>query len=238
MEEKLSNFNGLLCINKPKFFSSRDVVEIVQDYLPIKKIGHAGTLDPLAEGLLIVLLGRATKLFENFIKMEKEYWATFLLGASTESFDADSCINSVKMNFKIKKSKLIKTLKSFEGEISQRPPLYSALHFRGQRLYQLARRNQAPEIAPRKVRVYEAKLKRFQKTNWFYLASCQILAGRGFYVRSFAQDLGEELGTAAFLASLKRTKIGRFSLKDAVTLENFVKLAKKGKLEKILRTIV
>lgn len=228
------NLDGFICLNKPRFLSSFDVVQIVKKNLGVEKAGHTGTLDPLAQGLLIILLGRATKLFEKFLDLAKEYSAQVLLGVATLSYDADSQVVAVK-NKDVTAKEVARAIKKFQGEILQKPPVYSAVHWQGQRLYQLARAGIWPKVCARKVKIYKISLEDFQKSNRFFLATLKILSGRGVYIRSIANDLGKKLKVGGFLYQLTRTKIGDFSLKDAVTLEDFLVWAKKGAIEKFLK---
>jgi tRNA pseudouridine55 synthase len=231
------DFEGAVYINKPRHFSSHDVVEIVRRYLGIRRVGHTGTLDPEAEGLLVLLLGRSTSQAEQFLNLEKEYEAWFLLGVATRSGDSDSEIEAVSRNFYLSKKELKQKLKKFEGKLWQKPPLFSALHWRGQRGYELARQGASFEIPARPVEVKFFKLKKLKKWRDFYFARCLIRCGKGVYIRSLAHQLGEELGCGGFLKRLIRTRVGTITLARALSLETFILLSQKKQWAKIIKPI-
>jgi tRNA pseudouridine55 synthase len=208
--------NGILNLNKPAGISSAAAVGKVKRLLPRgTKIGHAGTLDPFATGVLLLLVGRATKLCEKLMDEPKQYEATVKLGATTETLDPTSQ-EIVDAGAKPAGSaELEAALKKFVGEIQQRPPIYSALKIDGRTAYARARAGEAVELEPRAVRVYGIELLRHE---WPML-DIRVDCGRGTYIRSLARDIGEALGTKGYLTALKRSAVGRFKIEDAVTIE-------------------
>ncbi|MER3407138.1 MAG: tRNA pseudouridine(55) synthase TruB [Patescibacteria group bacterium] len=209
---------GIVLFNKPKGKTSNEIVEYFKK-LTNKKVGHGGTLDPLAEGLLILGIGEYTKQLNKFLKESKKtYIAEIELGAFSDTFDAEGKIE--KTNKEIPEIEIIEeNLKSFIGEIEQRPPIYSALKIKGKPAYEYARKGRKIEVEPRKVFVYDLKIIEYQKPVLKILAE----VGSGVYIRSLANDLGEKLGCGGYLKSLIRTKINEFSLEDALDFEDIEK---------------
>ncbi len=206
---------GFLLIDKPKGKTSHDVIDELRKITKIKKIGHSGTLDPIATGLLILGIGReATKKLSQFQKLDKEYWARIRLGAISDTFDVQGKIMEIKVNEIPTKEKVEKVLRSFEGEILQTPPPYSAKKIKGVKLYELARKGILVAPKPKKVKIYKIELLKFK---WPYL-EIKINCSSGTYIRSLANDIGKKLGCGALVEELKRTKIGEFSLDKAVSL--------------------
>ncbi|MER3581287.1 MAG: tRNA pseudouridine(55) synthase TruB [Patescibacteria group bacterium] len=209
---------GIVLFNKPKGKTSNEIVEYFKK-LTSKKVGHGGTLDPLAEGLLILGIGEYTKQLNKFLKESKKtYIAEIELGAFSDTFDAEGKIE--KTNKEIPEIEIIEeNLKSFIGEIEQRPPIYSALKIKGKPAYEYARKGRKIEVEPRKVFVYDLKIIEYQKPVLKILAE----VGSGVYIRSLANDLGEKLGCGGYLKSLIRTKINEFSLENALDFEDIEK---------------
>ena len=220
--EKSSHFvsGTLLLIDKPLEWTSFDVVKkvrnLIKKKLQIKKIkvGHSGTLDPLATGLLIVCTGEFTKRIEEIQGQEKTYTGQFTLGATTPSFDRETKVNHTFNTAHITKQLLEETTKQFVGEITQIPPIFSALKKDGKRLYDFARENEEVEIKERKVMVHSFEITdiNFPEVNF------KISCAKGTYIRSIANDFGRALNSGAYLSKLCRTKIGKYNLKDAVSL--------------------
>ncbi|MDP3970851.1 MAG: tRNA pseudouridine(55) synthase TruB [bacterium] len=207
-----------ILINKPKDFTSHDVVAVARGKLGIKKIGHAGTLDPLATGLLILLVGRAeTKQQDAFMNLGKEYVAEITLGKVSETYDAQGPITESADSVEVTQEQIEQALEKFTGTIQQKPPIHSAVHLDGQRLYKLARKGKvdASMVPSREVSVYEIELLEYNKP----VIKVRISCGKGTYIRSLAHDLGQELGVGAYLSELVRTKIGPHELKDAIELD-------------------
>ncbi|MCH8556234.1 MAG: tRNA pseudouridine(55) synthase TruB [Balneolia bacterium] len=214
---------AVFLIDKPKDWSSFRPVGLLRKLVSIKKVGHAGTLDPMATGLLILCTGKATKSISLLQDSKKEYVAGIQFGSSTLSYDAETEVDE-RSDFSQLSADLItdELSRSFSGEISQLPPMYSALKVKGERLYKLARRGEEIERKPREVIIYETELLNFDiKTG---RAEIRILCGKGTYIRSIAHDLGKLLGTHAHLFSLRRTKSGPYSVEKALTVPNLVSL--------------
>ena len=208
--------SGILNIDKPAGVSSARVVAQVKRMLPRgTKIGHAGTLDPFATGVLLLLVGKATKLCERLMSEAKQYVATVKLGATTETLDPETPEVVRRGVVPVTREQVEQVLPRFVGEIEQMPPVYSALKIGGRPAYQLAREGEAVELKTRQVKVYGIELLRFE---WPEL-ELKIDCGRGTYVRSIARDVGAALGTDGYLTALRRTKVGGFSADAAVTVD-------------------
>jgi len=209
--------DGILIINKPAGPTSHDVVNYIRKISGIKKVGHAGTLDPFAQGVLIVLIGRATKLQSGFMEMTKTYIGTLKLGETTDTFDVTGKIKLKTKNEKLKTTtkNLKLTLKSFVGEIKQIPPIYSAIKIHGQTAYKMARKGEKPKLKPRKVKIYSIKLLSYK---WPRL-KIKIECGKGTYIRSLAYDIGKKLKCGAYLEKLTRIKVGKFDIKNSTKLK-------------------
>jgi tRNA pseudouridine55 synthase len=204
--------NGWLIINKPVGVNSTRVVSIIKRYFNAKKVGHAGTLDPLANGVLPIALGEATKTINYMMDSDKEYRFTVKWGEETSTCDREGEV--VATSDKIPTNEeILAILPEFTGEIDQIPPVYSAIKINGKRAYDLARSGQEVEMKSRKVRVYDLKL---IDTSTF-LVKC----GKGTYIRSMARDIALKLGTKGHVTTLTRTKVGKFSIEDAILLETF-----------------
>jgi len=208
--------SGFLLINKPAGPTSHDIINKMRRITGIKKIGHTGTLDPFAEGLLIILIGReATKRQSEFLKNDKEYIAALFLGAETDTYDkTGKIVNEYTKKFPTKK-KIEKVLKKFKGEILQIPPAYSAKKINGKRAYKLAREGKEVNLKPVKVVIKIIKVISYKAPR----LKLQVLCSSGTYIRSLAYDIGRELGYGAYLKKLIRIKSGKFELKDAVNLD-------------------
>lgn len=206
---------GILNINKPGGVTSRDVVTRVERLVRPAKAGHAGTLDPLASGVLVVPVGGATRLIEYVQRMRKSYWGTFLLGRESPTEDLEGEITELTAPPIPTVDEIRMAAARLTGQIEQRPPQYSALKVRGQRAYQLARQGRKVDLTPRPVMVYDLEVERYQYPELVLRVTC----GAGTYIRSLGRDLAESLGTAAVMAGLVRTAIGPFRLEDAVELE-------------------
>jgi tRNA pseudouridine55 synthase len=204
--------DGAVLVDKPHGLSSNAALQAVKRLLKAKKAGHAGTLDPLATGLLVVLLGEATKFAGPLLDDDKEYIAKLKLGERTSTGDAEGEILQRKDIGKVDLS----VLQRFEGEISQTPPMHSALKRDGVPLYRLARKGETVERAARRVTIRELELLRFEPPH----LELRVRCSKGTYIRVLAEDIGEALGTAAHLAALRRTASGRFRIEDAASPEN------------------
>jgi tRNA pseudouridine55 synthase len=204
-----------LLINKPLDWTSFDVVNKLRYSLKIKKIGHAGTLDPLATGLLIICTGPMTKKINEYQGMEKEYTGTFTLGHTTPSCDLETEPENPRNTSHITPELLHATAAGFLGIIQQIPPIHSSVMVNGKRAYTLARKGQVPELQPR-----EVEIKKFDIIDIAMpVVSFRVVCSKGTYIRSLARDFGERLESGAYLSSLCRTRIGPYKLEDAMTLE-------------------
>lgn len=204
----------VLLINKPYDWTSFDVVKKLRSLLKIKKIGHAGTLDPLATGLLIICTGKFTKKINEYMAREKEYKGTIVLGATTATYDLESTPGFFKDCTLINQNDVMRAAAIFTGDIMQTPPIFSAIKKDGKRAYELARRGEAIEMQPRPVTVKEFSTELHLPEVHF-----KIVCSTGTYIRSLGNDLGAQLGCGGYLSSLCRTRIGEFELKDAWTMQ-------------------
>lgn len=206
---------GFLNVYKPKGITSHDVVAKLRRVTKIKQIGHAGTLDPFAEGVLPICTGKATRLIE-YLNDDKEYIATVQFGKTTSTYDIEGEVTA-EFYVKVSWQDIQSALKSFEGEILQLPPIYSAIKVNGKKLYDYARAGKEVEIAPRKVFISKIELLEFdeEKQSAKILVSCS----KGTYIRSIAYDLGQKLNCGGFLTNLVRTKAGMFTIEDSIKLD-------------------
>ncbi|TVR70113.1 MAG: tRNA pseudouridine(55) synthase TruB [Marinilabiliales bacterium] len=217
---------GIILINKPLGWTSFDAVNkirsVLRKYYGIRKIkvGHAGTLDPLASGLVIICTGRMTKEISNFQSMEKEYVAEFMLGKTTPSFDLETEIDGEYGTAHITRELIERALEKFRGEFDQVPPLFSAKFIDGKRAYKRARRGDDIELPAARISIRELEIEHFDLPA----LRLRIACSKGTYIRSLARDLGRELGSGAYLSSLERTRIGEYRLEDAVSPEQFQKI--------------
>ena len=217
----------LFLINKPFGWTSFQVVNKLRWHLKnlsgLKKIkvGHAGTLDPLATGLLLICTGKKTKSISTLQETEKEYQGTFLMGATTPSYDLETSIDQTFDTKLLTEEIIFKTTIKFTGEILQYPPVFSALKKNGKRLYKYARSGEDPEITPRTVNVYEFKIIKINLPKVDFLVRCS----KGTYIRSLAHDFGKSLSNGAHLSSLKRTRVGNYKIENAFSIESEINLA-------------
>jgi len=210
--------------------TSHDVVENLRKILKFKKIGHAGTLDPNASGLLLACVGKATKIAQFLTEYDKEYEAVIKLGVTTDTYDQEGKIIQTKDDFKISEEKLREVVESFKGETWQTPPIYSAIKQKGKKLYQYARAGQKVERNKRKIFIRDIQI---LKIDLPYV-ELKVNCSKGTYIRSLAHDIGERLGCGAHLFSLCRTKVGPFEPKHALDLEAIEKIQNEGKIEDFL----
>ncbi len=218
-------YGEVFLINKPLEWTSFDVVKKVRNALKIKKVGHAGTLDPLATGLLIVCAGKMTKQIEGFMGQEKEYEGTFVLGETTESFDLEKPVEFVADASEIKLEDVKRAAAELTGNILQIPPMHSAIKVDGKRVYESARKGLEVKMEPRPVEVREFEILSYQDREVKFRISCS----KGTYIRSLARDLGEILGVGAYMSSLCRTRIGEFKLSEAKELLTLIEEIKARK---------
>jgi tRNA pseudouridine55 synthase len=206
--------SGVLVVDKPVGMTSHDVVQAIRNGTGIRRAGHTGTLDPRASGVLVILVGPAVRLSEFVSASDKRYQAIIRLGGSTDTFDADGRFIRSNEPVNVTEEQFEKTLKQFEGEIEQTPPPYSAVKVQGRKAYEMARQGEEVDLAPRKIQVYHLEVLEWAPPEVVIDVHCSS----GTYVRSLANDMGEALGCGAYLVGLRRTKSGRFSLRDATPL--------------------
>ncbi len=212
---------GFLNIYKPKGLTSHDVVARLRKITKVRQIGHTGTLDPFATGVLPICIGKATRLIE-YLDDDKEYLATVQFGKNTATYDLEGEITAT-FDKKVTEEDVKNTLKDFEGEISQIPPIYSAIKVNGKKLYDYARQGQDIEIKPRKVTISKIELKEFDKTS--QSAKITVACSKGTYIRSIAYDLGAKLGCGGYLTALERTQAGKFQVNTAIKLEDLTEVS-------------
>ena len=207
--------DGAFVINKPKAITSMDVVRAVRRITRVKRVGHAGTLDPIAEGVLPVCLGQATRFMDYLVDSGKTYLGEITFGAATDTYDAEGETTATGDHASLSREQIEEQLARFSGIVMQRPPMYSAVKHEGQRLYDLARAGVEVERPEREVVVHSLTLREWDPPR----AVVEVDCGKGFYMRSLAHDLGEAVGCPAHLSALTRTRVGPFSLDDALTIE-------------------
>lgn len=215
MDVKTQDAGRVLLINKPLKWTSFDVVNKLRYKLKTKKIGHAGTLDPLATGLLIICVGKMTKRIEEFMGQEKEYKGKFILGQTTPSYDLETAVTEKKDIQEITGEMISAATLPFIGKINQLPPLHSAIRVGGRRAYEFAREGKEIELKPREIEIQEFEITSITLPE----VSFRIVCSKGTYIRSIARDFGNALQVGAYLAELCRTRIGNFNLDAAVTVD-------------------
>ncbi len=225
-----TSFEGVLLIDKPHGMTSHDVVDHVRRKLKMKRIGHAGTLDPIATGLLIILVGKATKLSQYLMSLDKSYEGTILLGKTTDSHDSEGEVIATAAVPQMNQEELSAYMKLFLGDQYQTPPMYSAKKIHGRPLYKLARKGMTVEREPRFIRVNSFELLQWQSPELDIALSCS----KGTYVRTIANDLGQKIGCGAHLLRLKRVATDKFNLDEALPLDEFEALP----LEQIQRLLI
>lgn len=206
---------GILLIDKPRDHTSHDVVARLRGKLKMKRIGHAGTLDPMATGLLVILVGKATTVSQYLTSLDKEYEGTIELGKVTDTQDADGEVMETRPVPALTEADVQAAIKTFLGDQYQLPPMYSAIKIDGQPLYKAARKGEEVAREPRFIRVMEWELKRFALPQFDFRLRCT----KGTYVRTLAHDLGQKLGCGAHLAALRRTATDKFNVTQALTME-------------------
>jgi len=222
--------DGLILVHKPKDITSHDAVSCLRKILGVKKAGHYGTLDPLATGLILVAVGKATRLFRFFLQADKTYEGKIKLGLSTDTFDSYGQPTSEESKDYPDRKTLLENMKAFEGDLDQISPPISAKKYRGKPLYKLARQRKELKLKTNRVTVHFFRLKKYSPPFVDFTSKCSS----GTYIRSLAHDLGQNLSCGAHLVQLIRTKIGDFSLKDSYTLDKIEKLARLGEIGKFL----
>ena len=206
--------SGVLVVDKPTGMTSHDVVQVVRRGTGIRRAGHTGTLDPRASGVLVILIGPAVRLSEFVSASDKRYQATIRVGSSTDTYDAEGTITDQTSDIDVSEEQFNEILQQFTGEIEQVPPPYSAVKVKGRKAYEMARRGEEVELKPRIINVYSLEVLEWDPPE----SVIDVYCSSGTYVRSLANDIGKALGTGAYLVGLRRTKSGRFTLRDAVPL--------------------
>lgn len=230
----MPQYDGIILIDKAAGITSHDAIDALRKITGQRKIGHTGTLDPLATGLLVICLGRATKLNPFLTLEDKTYQAVIHLGQRSSTYDAEGVDEATAAPVPEMTSDKIKNiLANFEGRIIQKVPLHAAVKVGGKKLYNLARQGKEIELPERRVTVYKIEL-----TDWESpCLHCTVACSKGTYIRSLANDIGEMIGCGGYLESLRRTKVGEFSLDDALTLEKAEQLQGEGRLVEFLKPI-
>lgn len=221
VDKKQPQLFGFLNIYKPKGMTSFDVVARLRRVTKIKQIGHTGTLDPFAVGVLPICIGKSTRLIE-YLDDDKEYLATVQFGKDTDTYDLDGTVTNT-YDKKITQEDLISILDDFRGEIEQLPPIYSAIKVNGKKLYEYARNGEEVEIKPRKVFISKLELESFDYEK--QEAKILVCCSKGTYIRSIAYDIGQKLDCGGYLTALERTKAGLFNKEHSIPLENFSEIS-------------
>ncbi|MCX2745245.1 tRNA pseudouridine(55) synthase TruB [Mangrovivirga sp. M17] len=208
----------VICIDKPYEWTSFDVIKKIRFGLKIKKVGHAGTLDPLATGLLVICTGKKTKEIEKYQAEEKEYICELVLGKTTPSVDLETEFDSNTSTDHLSDEEIMEVVNSFKGEIDQVPPIFSAIKVDGERVYEKARKGESVELKSRKVTISEIEVIKLNNPE----IQIRIVCSKGTYIRSLVRDIGEKLGVGAYMKGLVRTRIGNFTLEEAVSPEEYV----------------
>lgn len=211
---------GIFAINKPKKMSSHDVVNRVRKITGVKRVGHGGTLDPLATGVLVIAVGREnTKLLDQYVKGDKEYVATLKLGYTSTTDDEEGEKIEIDTNHKPNSDEIEETLQQFIGKIQQTPPAYSAMKVGGKRAYKLARSGKDVKLESREVNIKQIELLEYD----YPFLKLKVTTGPGVYIRSLARDIGRKLATGAYLADLERIRVGEFTIENALSIESLEK---------------
>ncbi len=226
---------GIICVNKPVGFTSFDVIAKLRGILKMKRLGHSGTLDPMATGVLPILAGRAAKACDIMPDKDKSYEAGFRLGARSDTQDLTGKVEETKGFSPVPEEKLIETMQNFRGRIVQIPPMYSAVSVGGKRLYELARKGIEIERPARETEIYSLELKEYDENSG--TGNISVSCSKGTYIRTLINDIGEALGCGGIMTSLVRTAACGFALEDCVTIDELQRLACEGKISSAVRPI-
>ena len=226
--------DGVIVIDKEKDYTSRDVVNIVGKHFKTKKVGHTGTLDPLATGLLVICIGQATKLVELLTNHDKEYIADITFGIETDTLDITGNILKEE-NTNFSREEIEKVLNEYQKEYDQMVPIYSAIKINGKKLYEYAREKEKIELPSRKVKIYKIDLLKYEQINNKTHIQIKCNVSKGTYIRSLIRDIALSLNTVAIMTDLIRTKVGEFTLKDSILLEDLENNDKIYSIEQILK---
>lgn len=222
--------DGILLVDKPSGMTSHDVVDIIRKRFGFRKVGHAGTLDPMATGLLLILIGKATKKSKDFTESDKTYRATLVLGISTDTGDRDGKILKEE-SFDIDLEKIKEVLGQFRGEIEQVPPMFSAKKYKGRKLYEYARKGIEIKREPQKVTIKRLELLDVREDK----ISLEICCSKGTYIRQLAIDIGKALGSGAHISNLRRITSGRFKIEESIKFEELNKAKKESIHESLIQ---
>lgn len=225
-----TQFDGALLVDKPSEWTSHDVVAKVRNHFRLEKVGHCGTLDPMATGLLILVLGKATRMSERFMSADKIYDGTMRLGETTDSYDADGELTSTRPVPPLTLGDLNDCAEQFLGDLQQVPPMVSAKKIQGTALYKLARKGIEVPREPRLVHIHTNRFSDYEEPFAYFRVSCT----KGTYVRSLAHELGEKLGCGAHLTALRRVGSGRFDVADAIPLPELLELDKTAMAARVI----
>ena len=212
--------DGFLLVDKPSGITSSKLVQLIRKTFNLNKIGHTGTLDPLATGLMVLCVGQATKFSQFLLVKDKGYRVSIKLGVATDTFDADGLVTSEKAINHVTRELIEASLTNFQGEIEQIPPMYSAIKKNGVPLYKMARRGLKVDLEPRKVRIHEIKILGFDGE----FLDLKVCCSKGTYIRTIAADLGDVLGCGAHVAELRRLSVGSYDEKDMLAFDELIKL--------------
>ena len=223
--------DGIIILNKPKGYTSHDVVSKVKKILKVKKVGHTGTLDPNATGVLPLLLGKGTQLSKYLIEHDKIYRATIKLGVRTDTLDGEGNIIEEKeiSSICIEKENVIKTLNSFKGKGKQTPPMYSAIKVNGKKLYEYARKGEKVDVKPRDIEIYDINLEDIKNDEIVF----KVHVSKGTYIRVLCDEIAIKLGTVGYMKELERLKVGKFSIENSITI-NELEVQKENINDKII----
>ena len=218
--------NGLLIINKPKGYTSHDIVNVLRKKLNTKKVGHTGTLDPNATGVLPILVGTATKVSKYLIEHEKTYIATIKLGKKTDTGDAEGKIIEETDIKEISKKEVEEVIKDFLGKQSQIPPMYSAIKVDGKKLYEYAREGKTVELQPREIEILDINLIAYNNNEIEFSVRCS----KGTYIRTLCEDIAKKLGTIGYMKELQRTSINKFKIENSISIDDLDNLNTEEKI--------
>jgi tRNA pseudouridine55 synthase len=230
----VSNIDGILIVDKPQGMTSHDVVDFIRKRFGIKKAGHAGTLDPMATGVLVMLLGKATKLSNELMAHDKEYHAEMILGQSSDTGDAWGKLEGADTNIELSSERINEAFRKFTGEIYQTPPMYSAVKHNGKKLYELARKGITVDVKPRKITIEKIEIIRMSLPQIEFKVRCS----KGTYIRQLCIDIGRELGYGAHLSKLRRTRSGDFRIEQAVRMDELERMSRIELEERLVKSEV
>lgn len=226
----MSEIDGILIVDKPKGMTSHDVVDFIRGHFKIEKAGHAGTLDPAATGVLVMLIGKATKRSSELTGADKEYEAVLTLGRKTGTGDAEGKTLFESDVSMITEEDVRRVFKSFEGEIEQVPPMVSALRYKGERLYELARKGKEVPREPRKIHIKEIRINKVEIPNIDFFVACS----KGTYIRTLCEDIGDRLACGGYLSSLRRVRSGEFTLDISVGIDKLKSFSRDELKERLI----